>query len=107
MPNPWQTGVSVSAISKEPNPATGNAVKLTIKLHGDLMYKPPKGSPFHEPIHAIKLGQTVVDSKLGTKLANATTIFGFSAGMIEVTGQNFGTPVVLRLEDWSGLHSRP
>jgi hypothetical protein len=104
LPSPWQVGVSVSAISTELNPATGNAVRFAMKLAKSTTFKPPKGSPIQGPLPAIAVSQTITDTKLGTKLAEGTTIFVLGVGSVEVKGQNFGVFYNLQLENWSGAH---
>jgi hypothetical protein len=104
LPTPWKVGESVSATSTEPNPATGNAVRFTLKLEKLTTFKPQAGSPIGGEIPAVEVGQVISDVRLGTVLASGTTIFGLGVGMVAIRGQVFGVFSFLQLESWSGTH---
>jgi hypothetical protein len=98
LPSKWTVGESVSATSPpRANPATGNAVKITATLAKLGEFKRPA-----PPLFGIEIKQTLKDSSLGTVLGSAQMYFAGSRGIVYVTGQTFGSALVLEPTRWYG-----
>lgn len=100
IPCRWKVGDSVTAISREGNPLTGNPVRITLTLTNYGKSSPPAGTSFPPgtTFEAAEIHHVVVDAGLGTKWIDAKSSFAMGLGPYAIDGITYGVPFVLRIQ---------
>jgi hypothetical protein len=104
VPAAWQVGSSVSAVSNEQNPTTGQRVTLTATLKQLGNFKPPVGTPFpsNANLHGIEVELKAVSSGFVSHSATVTVFCVHAIGPVNVLGADSGQTIVLHFRGWSG-----